>query len=141
MTKTLNSSDEAAELRQSKSKRFKSKPLVPQNWKELPSTSSAGFGKENKPPVNKRRPGRPKGSKNKCTKVAPESCASETGGLSCHICREGQEGGAYCITDCGHLFHKKCLDRWIATSSQKYRTLKTCPYCGGNFQDSIPFFG
>ncbi|KAK3917947.1 putative RING finger protein C4G3.12c [Frankliniella fusca] len=186
------------------------RPMLPQNWREnLPSTSSAGFGDENKAPANlKRRPGRPKGSKKKATKFQEsfdsgaedepakaydsgdssdcddkpkplkrfkskpladvnrkkpatsgskrppgrpkgsknksklhQSCASDNSGLSCHICREGREGGAFCLTDCGHLFHKKCLDRWIATSNQKYRTLKTCPYCGGNFQSSIPFFG
>ncbi|KAK3932364.1 putative RING finger protein C4G3.12c, partial [Frankliniella fusca] len=121
-------------------KRFKSKPPPKCNWREsLPSTSSAGFGTQSNPAPCKKRPGRPKGSKNKSK--AQVSCSSESSSLVCHICREGHGGGAFCLTDCGHLFHKRCLDRWILTSNQKYRTEKTCPYCGGKFGNTVPFFG
>ncbi|KAJ1518954.1 hypothetical protein ONE63_011442 [Megalurothrips usitatus] len=62
-------------------------------------------------------------------------------GPTCPICKEDDDGG-WVNTKCGHLFHKKCLDRWVATPGQKDRYFKVCPLCGTDFDpsDTNPVF-
>ncbi|XP_052128115.1 uncharacterized protein LOC127750454 [Frankliniella occidentalis] len=102
-------------------------------------------------PKPKRPRGRPPGSKNKKKaedkragkrKREDEAGPSTKGDLECCICREGMKeaGGKFCVTECGHFFHMACLEKWLIASSQKYRTIKTCPYCGGEYRLSIPCF-
>ncbi|KAE8740508.1 hypothetical protein FOCC_FOCC013980 [Frankliniella occidentalis] len=118
-----DSSDEDNPLVKDQIKR----PRLGSNWRE--ATISTGS-------LPKRSKGRPKGSKNKPTKAA-----SPKKGLECHICKDPDDDSALCLTECGHLFHVHCLEQWVQTSNQKYRTLKVCPYCGSNFEKTVPFFG
>jgi len=50
----------------------------------------------------------------------------------CPICKELAEGKLV-NTQCGHIFHYPCLEGWVNNEGQKYRELKVCPTCGGDF--------
>ncbi|XP_052121332.1 E3 ubiquitin-protein ligase TTC3-like [Frankliniella occidentalis] len=79
-------------------------------------------------PAKATRPrGRPKGSKNKkqkhdstCRAEASSSGhSSKNSDLECAICKEGRDAGRFTVTECGHLFHYDCLEKWLITSRQK----------------------
>lgn len=57
----------------------------------------------------------------------------------CGICYETIIEKNSSATDCGHIFHTKCIDSWFATipSSSKAPNL-TCPQCRQNVRDLIP---
>lgn len=49
----------------------------------------------------------------------------------CHICKISDDQMTMknsCVTICGHMFHEKCMDRWISESESESDT-KTCPLC------------
>lgn len=47
--------------------------------------------------------------------------------ITCSICLDLFKEGLYKRTlTCGHVFHKKCIDKWITKDFQK-----TCPICRG----------
>lgn len=48
----------------------------------------------------------------------------------CSICMETVKYGA--ITKCGHIYHNKCLQRWV-------RHQQTCPLCRNEFLPSITY--
>eukprot|EP00546_Thalassionema_frauenfeldii_P009807 CAMPEP_0178918076 /NCGR_PEP_ID=MMETSP0786-20121207/13621_1 /TAXON_ID=186022 /ORGANISM="Thalassionema frauenfeldii, Strain CCMP 1798" /LENGTH=426 /DNA_ID=CAMNT_0020591737 /DNA_START=44 /DNA_END=1324 /DNA_ORIENTATION=- len=57
---------------------------------------------------------------------------------SCVICYETFNQEAFGSTvPCGHLFHRKCFDSWIASRSNR-RDLK-CPMCNSICNDTTPF--
>lgn len=45
----------------------------------------------------------------------------DTGGIYCPICLE-EGSGVHYITDCGHSYHKPCLDPWLEQN-------RSCPTC------------
>ena len=47
----------------------------------------------------------------------------------CVICLDNYEHGTYKrVLKCGHVFHKKCVDRWYCKLSEYDKEL-TCPIC------------
>jgi len=47
----------------------------------------------------------------------------------CVICLDNYEHGTYKrVLKCGHVFHKKCVDRWFCKLSEYDKDL-TCPIC------------
>ena len=47
----------------------------------------------------------------------------------CVICLDNYERGTYKrVLKCGHVFHKKCVDRWFCKLSEYDKDL-TCPIC------------
>ena len=47
----------------------------------------------------------------------------EKGKFECRICMEKSENPV--VTQCGHLFCKECIDRWLNQNNSKL----TCPVC------------
>jgi hypothetical protein len=47
----------------------------------------------------------------------------ERGKFECRICMEKSENPV--VTQCGHLFCKECIDRWLNQNNSKV----TCPVC------------
>ena len=55
----------------------------------------------------------------------------------CAICLECYTPGTYKrILNCGHVFHKKCIDRWFRRLDDDVMELK-CPVCRNGNQSSI----
>lgn len=52
---------------------------------------------------------------------------------ACSICLETVNYGIH--TDCGHVFHNKCLERWIRSSVGF--NCATCPLCRFEMKESI----
>ena len=52
---------------------------------------------------------------------------------TCSICLETVNYGIH--IDCGHVYHNKCLERWIRSSVVFNST--TCPLCRFEMKDSI----
>lgn len=54
--------------------------------------------------------------------------------LCCSICFEcfdcsntsAEDGNEFCVTSCGHFFHRKCINRWFL---QRSNTMNRCPVC------------
>lgn len=37
----------------------------------------------------------------------------------CPICKEALGDGQLCSTNCGHVFHRDCMDEWIKNRKEK----------------------
>ncbi|KAK3923968.1 putative E3 ubiquitin-protein ligase RHB1A [Frankliniella fusca] len=106
----------------------------------LPSTSSQGFDEENITRVEqltKRKPGRPKGSKNKPKRHQAWNAGQNNSLLftECNVCFEKSDGRRI-MTDCGHRFHQDCLANW---NSRNFPN--RCPVCDTAYNKTIPFYG
>jgi hypothetical protein len=81
----------------------------------------------------------------KLTTLLPPFCGFMIDDIAtCNICLEDNDGNIEVdgcisgrgkrrlITACGHIFHKKCLQRWTSASLKgSLCGLITCPYCRG----------
>ncbi|GIQ80411.1 hypothetical protein KIPB_001207 [Kipferlia bialata] len=49
--------------------------------------------------------------------------------MQCPVCSTADDN-PYVATKCGHVFHKECLRKWLATKAENYDRLNTtCPVC------------
>ena len=59
----------------------------------------------------------------------------------CAICLDDNDHSALekqCITDCGHIFHNRCLNGWFETMKEKFPTRHVkCPLCETQLADSF----
>lgn len=53
---------------------------------------------------------------------------SEADDDECTICLEKHDSSSFVVLECGHMFHKKCIEKW---ASERYRSFQTiiCPLC------------
>ncbi|CAN8257669.1 unnamed protein product [Cochlearia groenlandica] len=60
-------------------------------------------------------------------KKLPQFKSHEHISLDCVVCLDGFRQGQWCrnLPDCGHVFHRKCVDFWLLKSA-------TCPICRAN---------
>ncbi|CAM8921858.1 unnamed protein product [Rhodiola kirilowii] len=66
---------------------------------------------------------------NRCRRASEAAIANlekieqgEVGAMSCVICKDEDEQGGFSRMPCRHMFHSKCIETWLGTSS-------SCPLC------------